>query len=235
MRSIERGLLLILAVVAVADHLRPASAAPNDRSVAANEFVLLSDHGETVGAFRISPEGTPQLIMADKKGHGRLMIGLDPDGSAEVALTDVAGAYRARLISGADGSCQLQLADAGKSPRIVLRVDEKGATSVQLDSSKHKDLVTLAIDEHDVPTFSIGESDGSARVAYGVTAGGVVGLHLFDKSATMRAGLDLDGANTAYVFAQDAAGKGFVRFEAPSEAYPSLALKDKTGRKLPIK
>ena len=61
------------------------------------------------------------------------------------------------------------------------------------------------------------------------------GLFLSDKSPSPRAGFELDATFGAHVFVQDLSGKARGEIVAPGDQAPALNLKDKTGRRLPLK
>ena len=146
MNSMERGLLLLLAGVVVFDHVGTARAGGDSRVYAGAEFTLLTDQGRTVGSFRISPEGLPELVMADGKGHGRIIIGVKGTDDAIIGITDSAGKVRAGLIGDAEGQHSLQLTDATMVPRLDLAVTAKGVPRISVVSAKNKELIGLGVD-----------------------------------------------------------------------------------------
>ena len=236
MNSIERGLLFVLAGVVVFDHVGTARAGGDARVYAGTEFTLLTDQGRTVGSFRISPEGLPELVMADGKGHGRILIGVKGADDAIIGITDSAGEVRAALIGDAEGQHSLQLTDAAMVPRLDLAVTAKGAPRISVISAKNKELIGLGIDAGEGPRLSLTNETGDSRLQCGTgITPDAFGLYLFGKGPTPRTGFEIDNSNASHVFAQDLTAKGRAELEAPSDAPPGVSVRDKTGKKVPIK
>ena len=236
MRSIERLVLLILVAVAIFEHAVPVRAGADPRALTANEFTLLTDSGSPAGSFRISAEGLPELVLVDGMGRGRVVLAIKRNGDAMVAITDSAGIVRAGLLGETDGRHSMVLSDEKMEPRLSLSLTSKGLPRMSMQSANKKDLVSVEIDEYAAPRVSLTNESGDSRLEYGATGAlGVFGLYLMGKGTAQRAGLEIDEANVAHVFAQDVGAKARAEFQAAPESLPSVTIKDKAGRKVPIK
>jgi len=236
MKSIERALLVILTAVAVFDHASSVRAGGDARAVAASEFTLVSDQGRTVGSFRITPDGLPELVLADGMGRGRIVLAVKSNDDSVIGLTDASGKVRVGMIGEPDGRHSLSLSDEAMTPRLTLSVESKGMPRLSVQSARKKELASLGVDESETPRLAITNESGDSRLEYGPTGAlGVFGLYLLGKSPAQRVGLEIDDANVAHVFAQDAGGKARAELQASNDAIPAVMLRDRAGRKLPMK
>jgi|GEM_PF-2741195 len=235
MRAVERCVLLLLALTVLWDKVRPASA-EGEGALSSGEFALVDAQKRKLGGFELNRDGLPQLVLADKDGRGRIVIGLrrEDGGTALVAITDKTGAVRVGLIGKADGEHEFQLADAKNGPRISLVVGDEGRPRVSFMSAKQQELVALTLDAADLPHLAIVSPVGDANFKLKFE-GSTAGAYFGDKNPTPRAGLELDSQGVAHVFAADAAGKARAELTAPSDGAPSVSIKDKGGKKLPLK
>jgi hypothetical protein len=234
MGKLERGLLWGLVLYAALDRVPAARAGGDPRSYAASEFALVSDQGKLVGAFRLTPEGQPEFFMNNARGRGRIVMRVKADGEAVLGIADEHGILRSGVLGAATGEYHTFLTDAAGTERISLQLDSTGRPRFSMFSAKGTELVGLGEADAMMPFFSLASEGGDIRLLFGNEAG-AMGLRLVDKNGTSRAGIELDSASVARVFVADSVRKGGADLSAGDNLPPALMLRDKNGRKVPVK
>ncbi len=237
MKFVERAVLLILVAIVALDHVSDARAGGDPRIVSAGEFSLVSDLGKNMGSFRISTDGLPEFVLRDARGQTRIVIAVRGNGDAIVGISDTAGTVRAALGGDAQGRYSLQLSDESTpNPRLGFSVASTGLPRISMWSTKNKEIVSLGANEVDVVRLAITSGAGDSRLEYGPARRiGGCGLYLLGEGTTPRAGLEIDEANAAHVFAQDTGALSRAELLGPPDTTPSITLRDRNGKKLPIK
>jgi hypothetical protein len=135
LRWIVAGLafsVVILIFVALAP--QRLSPPPNQKTVAAEGFMLRNAAGDNVALFSAGTDGTPGFALFDAEKKIRLLIGLRPNGSPYLWMVDPQQVARATLALDDQQVPSMILNDAKKLPRAVFGLTADGAGTVQLNS-----------------------------------------------------------------------------------------------------
>ncbi len=235
MKTLERILLYGLLAAAVVEHLRLPSAAGDSRAYAGSEFTLQSDQGKTLATFRISAAGTPELVMVDRDGRGRLVLAVKGNDDAMIALTDAKGSARAALTSGPDDTYDVRLAEASGFPRLLASLDAKGACRFAVLDPKGKEQGALGLTAAGAPVLYLTTATADTRMAldqhdWGLTFG------FLDKGNEPRVGMSYEtSGSTARVFAQDSSGKQKAEMVAAGDGPATIGTHDKSGKRTQLK
>jgi hypothetical protein len=121
-----------------------AAVAPiSQRTVAAQQILLVDAKGNTRGALNLSKDGDPGVSLYDR--HGRLRTALemsDADGLG-LKLFDTTGALRLALTINIDQIPAVKLFDAQHHPRALMGVDPDGEAALDFYSQEGKLLREL--------------------------------------------------------------------------------------------
>jgi len=100
--------------------------------IEAEEFRLVEKDGKPCGRFQVDKSGRPALLLYDKHGEVRAVVGVMPDGTPHVALSDKDGRVRAVLAVWPDQRPSLALSDTDGTPRATLAVPSDLGPSLSL-------------------------------------------------------------------------------------------------------
>ncbi|MEW4567972.1 hypothetical protein AB1L88_08910 [Tautonia sp. JC769] len=163
------------ALIAAAFVALAGAAGHAEKTVEAEQFVLVAPDGTPVGRWVVRPDGTPGLGLFDADGRLRLSLDLGADGSSGVNLYDSdGGPQRAALAVRPDGTPGLGLFDERGRPRASVDLGEGGDAGVNLyDASGEALRAALAIRADGTP--ALGLFDDRGEVARSIEIPGDVG------------------------------------------------------------
>ncbi len=138
----DGGLLLLLAVsggfaggrLATRPALVEPVLAQGGRAavVEAEEFRLVEKDGRACGRFYVDPNGRPGLVLYDKHGEVRAVLGMLASGSPHLALSDKDGNVRVAVAVWSDARSGLFLTDGDGTARASLAEQADGHPSLTI-------------------------------------------------------------------------------------------------------
>jgi hypothetical protein len=127
------GTTAVLAVLGLA--LLSATAPKSPKTVEAQSFIITDVNGKQRGAFGVTAQGEPGLVLLDDRGRHRLRLRVNPDGTVGLGVFDGNGTLRLSVGSGPDGEGLLIL-DASQTMRVALAQYPSGSAALTfLDKS----------------------------------------------------------------------------------------------------
>jgi hypothetical protein len=117
------------ALVLLSLTLLSATAPKTPKTVEAQSFVITDVNGKQRGAFGVTAQGEPGLVLLDDRGRHRIRLRVTPDGMAALGIFDGNGTLRLTLGSGPDGEALLIL-DAHQTMRVALAQYPSGSAAL---------------------------------------------------------------------------------------------------------
>jgi hypothetical protein len=229
-----RGLVILALVAATAwaaigPSPRPglAAGAATEASgpvVAAERFVLRDTTGR-VGAALGWQDGTPGLILYDRRGTARAQLVVGPDDAPGLALLDSDGKPRIAFAlfrrgearpgaaPPADTSPGLVLFDPSAKPRVALRATPGAGATLELSDPTGEPRATLGVQPGGLPALRLVGTNGIDRVSLGVLSDDTPALNLYNDSGRARAALAIRATGAAGLALADKDGQ--VVWSAP--------------------
>jgi hypothetical protein len=113
------------------------------RTMVAQEILLVDAKGNRRGALSLNKNGDPALSFYDHQGKLRTALQISDDEGLGFKLFDTNGALRLSLIINADQIPALRLFDSQRHPRALLGVDPQGEAALDFYSQEGKLLREL--------------------------------------------------------------------------------------------
>jgi hypothetical protein len=113
------------------------------RTVAAQEILLIDAKGKTRGALSLNKEGNAGLSLYDHQGRLRTALDISDAEGLGFKLFDTTGTLRLSLIINPDKIPALRLFDSQRRPRALLGVDPEGEAALDFYSEEGKLLREL--------------------------------------------------------------------------------------------
>jgi hypothetical protein len=118
-------------------------AAQVQKTIAAQEILLVDGKGNTRGALRLNPEGEPNLAFYGHDGKLRAAFDITNEEGLAFRLTDSSGTTRISMTINSDEIPALRLFDARAHPRALIGVDPEGESALDFYSQQGKLLREL--------------------------------------------------------------------------------------------
>ena len=115
----------------------------HEKVIEAEEFRLVEKDGKPCGRFHVDRSGRPALILFDKHGEVRAVLGVTPNGSPHLALSDKDGKVRATLAVWPDERSGLFLSDKDETSRASLVVLADGNPNLAISDRDGKTRAVL--------------------------------------------------------------------------------------------
>ena len=119
-----------------------AAQAPQ-KTVAAQELLLVDAKGNTRGALRLNQDGEPNLALYAHDGKLRAAFEITNEDGLAFRLADSSGTTRISLTINSDEIPALRLFDAQTRPRALMGVDPQGESALDFYSQQGKLLREL--------------------------------------------------------------------------------------------
>ncbi len=113
------------------------------RTMAAQEILLVDAKGNTRGALSLNKDGDAGLSLYDRRGQGRIAIQTSGDDGLGFKVFDPAGVLRISLTINADQVPTLRLFDSQRRPRALIGIDPNGEAAMDFYSQEGKLLREL--------------------------------------------------------------------------------------------
>jgi hypothetical protein len=113
------------------------------RSMAAEEILLVDAKGRTRGALGLNKDGDPAVSIYDHHGTLRSALDISDADGLGFKIFDTAGTLRISLIINADQIPAIRLFDSQHRPRALLGVDPGGEAALDFYSEEGKLLREL--------------------------------------------------------------------------------------------
>jgi hypothetical protein len=116
---------------------------PPQRTMTAQEIVLVDAKGEMRGTLEVNKEGDAGLSLFDHQGKLRTKLEISDTEGLAFKLFDPMGVVRLSLIINRDRIPALRLFDSQHRPRVLLGVDPEGEAALDFYSEEGKLLREL--------------------------------------------------------------------------------------------
>jgi hypothetical protein len=146
-----------------------------------------------------------QVVLRDRRGKGRLVVGMSDKGDPEIVLWARDSVSWLRMGFDSDGGSQLNMSDRSGKLRFSLAMLEGG------------------------PAFCLANDEGETRMFVGLSTGQIPGMTLFDRSGKSRVDLTLDESGGPYLMAFDGGGIKRLAVGMSPSGDPALVFFGKVG------
>ena len=172
------GVLVLLVGVILATG--GARWADGPRTVVAEGLLIQDKDGGLRAMLGSGPDGGALLTMFDSKLKPRFVLGVKPDGEPGLSIKDQDGRLRFGMGFMADGTSRLEVGGSGGKGSVILRVRSDGVADLGV-LRREKLAVSLGTTPEGTAGLSGYDRDSKQRLALGVREGGQPVLQFLDE------------------------------------------------------